>query len=609
MKKTIKTILCTLALAVLAVSCQKEINEVEPNTKETIEISINGLMGEYTQVDATKSSLVNTVRVSWENGDIVYVYDGTQCLGSLVASIDGTEDRYAILSTDENHTVTAPAAGTKLTLVHSPLLTEAPAVSEGAISISLANQNGTKAPFVAYATLDYNDEESINNAIVPFKFATSVIKVNCTGLVANTAINNATLSNVNTACKLTLSGTAAPTVAGDVNGTITRTGDEYFAASKVNGEGVAVFQIAAPVLETASEARVLRVEQGSVVFEYKNFSKKSLDAATSVNTVCFCIPTGSVRVERVSLDKTELSLDEGSTFVLSATIYPDNAANKSVIWSSSDNDVATVDASGKVTAVSAGTADITVRTVDGSKTAMCVVTVNKAFGGDTLPGKFSVADGKQIQFSRGNLWYEAKTDTFHFEDSQYSYASNWNADHVSHFFWSKTASVAYAEAYNDTEASESDIFFTNSTEETANPNFTVNGITGTYRALSEAECNYLIEERVVNDGKGEGHSYSLDITYGGQKGFVLYPDDYTEEIISGTITSLPEGVVFLPAAGGRDGSIIIGTNAYSSYWLASPDGNDEIDGARFMNFIDDEFQIANGYRELGMPVRLVKDVK
>ena len=189
-----------------------------------------------------------------------------------------------------------------------------------------------------------------------------------------------------------------------------------------------------------------------------------------------------------------------------------------------------------------------------------------------------------------------------------SYASNWNADHVSHFLWSKTASVAYAEAYNDTEASESDIFFTNSTEETANPNFTVNGITGKYRALSKAECKYLIEERVVNDGQGEDHSYSLNITYGGQKGFVLYPDDYTEEIISGTITSLPEGVVFLPAAGGRDGSIIIGTNAYSSYWLASPTEG-FIDGAQFMDFNGSQFRTDNGNREIGMAVRLVTDVK
>ena len=286
------------AFAVLAVSCQKENNEVEPiaNSRETIEISINGLMGEYTQVDVTKAELVNNVRVSWKGGETVFVFDGAECIGSLVASLDGTEDRYALLSTDTDHTVKAPASGTTtLTLVYSPLLTEAPAVNEGAISISLANQNGTKAPFVAYATLDYTGT-AITDALVPFKFATSVIKVNCTGLKANTAIAQATLDNVNTACKITLSGTADPTVTGAVNGTITRTNDTYFAASKVNGEGVAVFQIAAPELKTTSDARVLTVSQGSDSFEYRYFSTKALSVATSVNTVCqtIAIPTGAM---------------------------------------------------------------------------------------------------------------------------------------------------------------------------------------------------------------------------------------------------------------------------------------------------------------------------
>lgn len=298
MKKTIRTILCMAAFAVLAVSCQKENNEVEPiaNSRETIEISINGLMGEYTQVDVTKAELVNNVRVSWKGGETVFVFDGAECIGSLVASLDGTEDRYALLSTDTDHTVKAPASGTTtLTLVYSPLLTEAPAVNEGAISISLANQNGTKAPFVAYATLDYIGT-TITDALVPFKFATSVIKVNCTGLKANTAIDKATLSNVNTACTLALSGTAAPTVTGDVNGIITRTNDTYFAASKVNGEGVAVFQIAAPELKTTSDARVLTVSQGSDSFEYRYFSTKALSVATSVNTVCqtIAIPAGAM---------------------------------------------------------------------------------------------------------------------------------------------------------------------------------------------------------------------------------------------------------------------------------------------------------------------------
>ena len=166
------------------------------------------------------------------------------------------------------------------------MLTDAPSISGGAVSISLAGQSGEKTPFVAYATLDYKGETTITGVVVPFKFATSVIKVNCTGLKANTAITSATLDNVNTECKLTLSGNAAPTVSGDVNGTITRTGDAYFADSKVNSEGEAVFQIAVPKLETASGARVLTVFQGSDILNDRKFTTSSLNPATSVNTIC-----------------------------------------------------------------------------------------------------------------------------------------------------------------------------------------------------------------------------------------------------------------------------------------------------------------------------------
>ena len=85
-----------------------------------------------------------------------------------------------------------------------------------------------------------------------------------------------------------------------------------------------------------------------------------------------------VGVTGVSLNKTSLSLNIGETFTLSATVTPSNAAEKSVSWTSSNTGVATVDQNGKVTAVKAGTATITVRTTDGSYTATCSITVTSA---------------------------------------------------------------------------------------------------------------------------------------------------------------------------------------------------------------------------------------
>ena len=82
-----------------------------------------------------------------------------------------------------------------------------------------------------------------------------------------------------------------------------------------------------------------------------------------------------VRVSGVTLDKSELSIKEGSTSTLVASILPYNASNKNVVWSSSDDSVATVSSNGTVSGVSAGNADITVTTEDGGFTAQCSTSV------------------------------------------------------------------------------------------------------------------------------------------------------------------------------------------------------------------------------------------
>jgi len=109
------------------------------------------------------------------------------------------------------------------------------------------------------------------------------------------------------------------------------------------------------------------------------------------NKTATCKVTVIVPVERVSLNKSELTLVVGQTEQLIATIEPWNATNKNVSWSSSNEEVATVDEDGTVTAVGAGTATITVTTEDGNKTATCTVTVTlpseKKIISFTIPGQ------------------------------------------------------------------------------------------------------------------------------------------------------------------------------------------------------------------------------
>ena len=82
-----------------------------------------------------------------------------------------------------------------------------------------------------------------------------------------------------------------------------------------------------------------------------------------------------VGVSGITLNKTALNLTIGASESLVATISPSNATNKDVEWTSSNTNVATVDTTGKVTGVSAGSATITVKTKDGAKVATCNVTV------------------------------------------------------------------------------------------------------------------------------------------------------------------------------------------------------------------------------------------
>ena len=85
----------------------------------------------------------------------------------------------------------------------------------------------------------------------------------------------------------------------------------------------------------------------------------------------------SVSVTGVGLNKTSTTLIEGETETLVATVMPENATDKSVVWESSNESAAAVSQEGLVTAVGEGKATITVKTNDGGFSASCEVTVNK----------------------------------------------------------------------------------------------------------------------------------------------------------------------------------------------------------------------------------------
>lgn len=132
----------------------------------------------------------------------------------------------------------------------------------------------------------------------------------------------------------------------------------------------------------ASSATLYGANASALTTNYAdNCFTASLSALGPVALIDIKETTGDAAVTSVRLSKTTLSLEVGQTHKLSATVLPASAADKSITWTSSKTDVASVSSSGIVTAKKAGTAVITATAVNG-KNASCTVTVT---GGTTAP--------------------------------------------------------------------------------------------------------------------------------------------------------------------------------------------------------------------------------
>ena len=138
------------------------------------------------------------------------------------------------------------------------------------------------------------------------------------------------------------------------------------------------------VIWESSDTNIVAVDQDGNVTAVSNgtatitaTSRQGRKTATCTVTVKDAPPV-TIPVIGVTLNHSAYTLHtdkDPRSFQLIATVEPSNASNKAVSWQSSDTGIATVDASGNVTAVKEGTATITVATTDGSKTATCTVTV------------------------------------------------------------------------------------------------------------------------------------------------------------------------------------------------------------------------------------------
>ncbi len=124
---------------------------------------------------------------------------------------------------------------------------------------------------------------------------------------------------------------------------------------------------------------IVNEQESSTVPKGKVMSQNPVGGtgASAGDSVTITVSSGMavIVVTGVTINTDCLELEAGATEQLMATVIPANAANRDVFWSSSDTSVATVSSDGLVSAVTVGTAKITVTTADGGFTSICTVDV------------------------------------------------------------------------------------------------------------------------------------------------------------------------------------------------------------------------------------------
>lgn len=242
--------------------------------------------------------------------------------------------------------------------------------------------------------------------------------------------------------------------------------------------------------------------------------------------------------------------------------------------------------------------------------------------GGKLPGKFSVSATKKVQFAMGNLQYQASTKKWRFAENQYDVIGEDNENisatysgWIDLFGWGTSGyrmkypymtsedSKGYGDGTNDIAGTDYDWGVYNAISNGGNK-------AGMWRTLTSGEWYYLFDTR-TNAKNLRGRA-----TVNGQTGYILLPDgwstpsgmtftanfgDFTTNSYSASEWSKMEaaGALFLPCAGGRNGTDVNDVGYGGYYWSSTADRSDALDfffGSGYARvYYYDDYHRYNGY--------------
>ena len=214
-------------------------------------------------------------------------------------------------------------------------------------------------------------------------------------VTAGEAVVTATSEDGNIEAQCNVTVTAAPvTTTVTVSPTsisLPAGGSTKLTASASDGSSVTWSSNKTSVATVSSSGNVTAVGAGTATITATTKSGASASCTVTVSS--------TISVSSVSLPSST-TVSMGKTVQLSPTISPSTATNKNVTWKSSNESVAKVSSSGVVTGVAVGSANITVTTSDGGKTATCRVVVTSPAAADVT---YSTAKGEPVTFDASDF--------------------------------------------------------------------------------------------------------------------------------------------------------------------------------------------------------------
>lgn len=291
-------------------------------------------------------------------------------------------------------TITAKAGAKEATCKVTVTAAAVPVESIKLDKESLEMVEGAKATLTATVTPDNATDKTVtwmssdeaiatvaNGEVTAVKEGTATITAKAGDKSATCAITVS--KNIITVTSVTLDKTSLELVEGDET-SLTATVKPDDATDKT-------------VTWTTSDAAIAKVTDGKVTAVKEGTATITAKAGDKEATCAVKVAKKVINVESITLSKTTLSLKKGESETLTATVTPDNATDKTVTWSTSNAEVATVE-NGKVTAVKSGTATITAKA--GEESASCAVTVTTPVQSVTLDQtSVTLEEGKTLKIT------------------------------------------------------------------------------------------------------------------------------------------------------------------------------------------------------------------